>query len=116
MSDQPKSLQVTTEREAGTAILHLSGEIDLHSSPALRDVFLSLLAEPPRRIILDLTQVRYIDSSGVGTIVELKRRASRSESRLVLVGLQVRVRSIFEIAKLDRFFTITQTLDEARKL
>ena len=116
MSEQPENLRVHVEREVGTTIVRLAGEIDLRSSPSLRGLFLSLLLETPARIILDLSQVRYIDSSGVGTIVELKRRAGRSDGLVVLVGLQARVRSIFEIAKLDRFFTITQTVDEARQI
>ena len=115
MNEEQHNLDVRREREPDVTIVHLAGEIDLRTSPQLRGEFLELLDEKPARIILDLTGVSYVDSSGVGTIVELKRRAMRNKNTVVLVGLQPRVRSLFEITKLDKFFTITDSIDEARQ-
>ena len=115
MSARDHSLDVRAEHEQDVTILHLSGEIDLRTSPRLRGMFLDLIDEKPARIILDLSRVSYVDSSGIGTIVELKRRAMRDQSPVVLVGLQNRVRSLFEITRLDKFFDITDTIDEARR-
>ena len=115
MNQEPHNLDISAEREPAATIVRLSGEVDLRTSPGLRSLFLELLQEKPARIIVDLTGVNYVDSSGVGTIVELKRRALRHESKIVLVGLQSRVRSLFEITRLDKFFTITESLDEARQ-
>lgn len=115
MTEERHSLDVSTEREPGATIVRLSGEVDLRTSPQLRGLFLELLDEQPTRIILDLSGVGYVDSSGVGTMVELKRRAMRDNADVVLVGMQTRVRSLFEITRLDKFFTITDDLDEARQ-
>ncbi len=115
MSNERHNLDVRVEREPDATVVRLAGEVDLRTSPQLRGRFLELFDERPSRIILDLTHVDYIDSSGVGTVVELKRRAMRSESKVVLVGLQPRVRSLFEITRLDKFFTITHSIDEARQ-
>lgn len=115
MNEQPHNLHVDADREPDATIVRLKGEVDLRTSPQLRGAFLDLLDEKPARIILDLTGVSYIDSSGVGTIVELKRRAAKTGSTIVLVGLQPRVQSLFEITKLDKFFRITQNIDEARR-
>jgi anti-sigma B factor antagonist len=115
MSAEGHNLDVRAERERDVTILHLNGEIDLRTSPQLRGTFLDLVDRKPARIILDLSGVSYVDSSGVGTIVELKRRAMRHESRIILVGLQERVRSVFEITRLDKFFEIADSIDEARK-
>ena len=115
MSEEQPNLDVSATQEQGVTIVHLSGEIDLHTSPQLRDRLLNLIDRKPQRIILDLSGVGYVDSSGVGTIVELKRRAMRTDSKVVLVGLQARVRSLFEITRLDKFFTITDNIDEARQ-
>jgi anti-sigma B factor antagonist len=111
MSAEGHNLDVRAERERDVTILHLNGEIDLRTSPQLRGT----VDRKPARIILDLSGVSYVDSSGVGTIVELKRRAMRHESRIILVGLQERVRSVFEITRLDKFFEIADSIDEARK-
>lgn len=115
MSEAQHKLDVSAERGQDATVVHLRGEVDLRTSPQLRSLFLDLLDEKPARIILDLAGVSYVDSSGVGTIVELKRRALRTESKVVLVGLRPRVHSLFEITRLDKFFTITNSIDEARR-
>jgi len=115
MKPQEPNLQLRTQREADVTIVELAGEIDLRTAPRLRDAFIKLLDERPERIILALADVSYVDSSGVGTIVELKRRMARSGGDVILVGLRPRVRSLFEITRLDNFFTIVNTIDEARQ-
>ncbi|MFQ5805979.1 MAG: STAS domain-containing protein [Phycisphaerae bacterium] len=115
MNEQRHNLDVRAEREQDVTIVHLKGEIDLRTSPQLRGMFLKLLDERPPRIILELSEVGYVDSSGVGTVVELKRRAMHHESKVVLVGLQPRVRSLFEITRLDKFFTVADSISEARQ-
>jgi len=115
MTEEHHNLGVRTERDPDATILYLNGEIDLRTSPRLRDAFLNLIEQKPAKIILDLSEVGYIDSSGVGTIVELKRKTARHKSKVILVALQPRVRSLFEITRLDAFFDIVETLDEARK-
>jgi anti-sigma B factor antagonist len=115
MSSERGELDVRATREPHGTVVHLQGEIDLRTAPQLRRVFLELVDERPARIILNLAGVGYIDSSGVGTIVELKRLAMRSDGAVVLVGLQPRVRSLFEVTRLDNFFTIVERMDEARQ-
>ena len=65
------------------------------------------------RLVLDLSQVDYMDSSGVATLVEALQQCRTRQTALVLSGLQARVRSVFEIAKLDSVFTIRTDLDAA---
>lgn len=116
MSSQPRKLNIEAQRDSDTVVLRLAGEIDLRTSPELRETLLDLIEQRPARIILDLAGVDYIDSSGVGTIVELKRKAMRNSSKVVLVTLQPRVRSLFEITRLDNFFDIAADIDEAREI
>ncbi len=115
MNEQPR-LEIEADRDGDDVIVRLKGEVDLRSSPDLRRR-LTELVEPqaPKLVIMDLSGVDYVDSSGVGTIVELKRRALRTGGDVVLVGLQPRVRSVFEITRLDKFFKIAKSIDEARQ-
>ncbi len=115
MNGQEHPLEISASRDHGTQVLRLRGEIDLENSPQLRERLLDIVQQQPPRMIVDLTGVSYMDSSGVGTLVELKRNLERSGGRLVLVGLQPRVRSVFEITQLDKFFVIAASLAEARK-
>lgn len=110
----PQPLSIVNDTVNGQPLVRVAGEIDLNSSPAFRTGLLSLLERKSQLIILDLTGVTYVDSSGVGTIVEMKRRADRGGTKVVLFGLQPRVRSIFEITRLDKFLAIVGTLEEAK--
>ena len=94
-------------------VVTLSGDIDLHHAPALHSALLDVSEARPRRIIIDLTEVPYMDSSGVGTLVYILRRVNTYQGKMALVGMNSRVRSVFEITKLDQFFTIRDTEAEA---
>jgi len=115
MPERRDSLEVRTRREGESLVVHLAGEVDLRTSPELRQRLLESLESRPPRVIVDLRGVSYIDSSGVGTLVEMKRRADGNGASVVLVGLQPRVRSVFEITRLDTFFHIVETLEEAQR-
>lgn len=101
-------------RKSGDAtVVTLSGDVDLHHAPALHSALLEVADSRPRRIIIDLTEVPYMDSSGVGTLVYILRRVNTYQGKMALVGMNSRVRSVFEITKLDQFFTIRDTEAEA---
>jgi anti-sigma B factor antagonist len=113
----PKRNNVIKEvRTSGDAtVVSLAGDVDLHHAPALHERLLEISETRPRRLILNLQDVPYMDSSGVGTLVYILRRVSAYKGKMALVGLNSRVRSVFEITKLDQFFTIKSTEEEALK-
>ena len=94
-------------------ILRPVGEIDLSRSPSLRVQLRETLNGRPPRLIIDLSEVGYMDSSGVATFVEAMQQARSINCPMVLCSLQDRVRSIFEIARLDMVFTIAPSIEEA---
>ncbi|MCH8804868.1 MAG: STAS domain-containing protein [Planctomycetes bacterium] len=113
MNETPLRIRMTGEGD--TRVIEVTGEVDLNSSPQLRGKMLELIEQYKGRLVVDLAGVNYMDSSGVGTMVELKRRVERQGGSVVLARLQPRVRSVFEITQLDKFFTIVDDLDEARR-
>lgn len=115
MSKDPHTLAIEVKRDASTVEARLVGDVDLGNSPRLRSALLDIVAAKPRRVILDLSGVTYMDSSGMGTLVEFRRKVDPKGDVLVLAGLQPRVRSVMEITKLDHFFRIVDSIDEARK-
>jgi anti-sigma B factor antagonist len=101
-------------RQDGAATIAVpTGEIDLQRSPALYEEFMAICAKSPERLIIDLREVGYMDSSGVSTLVEVFRKVRDYGGQLVLLAPGERVRSMFEIAKLDQFFSIADTEEEA---
>jgi anti-sigma B factor antagonist len=96
-------------------VIRPSGDIDLSRAPSLRTQIAEVFKTTPMRMIVDLSDVPYMDSSGVATLVEGMQIASRSGTKFILLGLQDRVRSIFEIARLDTVFTITLDMEAAER-
>ncbi|MBT8484881.1 MAG: STAS domain-containing protein [Phycisphaerales bacterium] len=106
-------IEVQQQTQGEALILTPIGEIDLSRAPALRTHLGAALKTGPRRLVIDLKQVPYMDSSGVATFVEAMQLARRADSELILCGLQDRVRSVFEIARLDMVFKILTDTEEA---
>jgi anti-sigma B factor antagonist len=101
---------------SGAVIVAPSGEIDMSRSPILRNTLREVLDKDPDRLVVDLTDVAYMDSSGLATLVEAMRSAKEHTAEMMLCGLNDQVRAIFEIARLHHFFTITDSRQQALEL
>ncbi len=106
-------LEVGVERREDATILRPVGDVDLNCSPTLRAELMQAQEQRPQRLIVDLSDVPYMDSSGVATLVEAMKGQRQRGSSLILCCMQQRVRSIFEIARLDIVFKIVDDLDAA---
>ena len=87
-------------------VLVMRGEIDLHESPFIRERLGRMLAFKPPRFFVDLTDVTYIDSSGLATLIEGMQRIHAYGGKLALFGIRQNVINIFQIARLDQVFRI----------
>ncbi len=113
MMADSSDITVHTEERGDTMILRPVGEIDLGRTPALRVVLMDAMKGRPSRLILDLADVTYMDSSGVATFIEAMGISRKNKTVLVLCNLQDRVQSIFEIARLEMVFTIVTDTEAA---
>lgn len=114
MSDRPDRSPVQNVRWVETtAIADVAGDIDLTRSADFQQALLLLLDRRPSRLIVNLRGVPYMDSSGVASLVKLLSRTRKGGVPLHLVGLTDRVRSVFEITRLDTVFCIHATEEEA---
>jgi anti-sigma B factor antagonist len=106
---------IPTARHEGDALFaSVAGEIDLHNSPDLRTALLDMLIHNPvRRLVLNLSNVPYMDSSAIAVLVELLQRLRKSGGRIILVAPQPRVRGLLEIARLDTIFKLVDSESEA---
>jgi len=94
-------------------ILPLHGEIDLNVSPELALTFSEMVRAKPPRVVVDLTNVTYIDSSGLAVLIVGMQQVKEYGGKFALVGLQDDVRSILQTARLDQFFATYTHLDAA---
>jgi len=98
-------LQVSMEESNERTVVRLRGRLSIDSSPAFRDQLLSvLLRASARAVLVDLTDVAYIDASGIATLVEALKIARNRRNNLCLVGLQGRVLHLFEVTGLLDLF------------
>jgi anti-sigma B factor antagonist len=97
---------------AGRLIVALEGEIDLEQAGAVRRALLDSLKKG-RNVLVDLSQVTYIDSSGIASLVEGLQVARKQKSELALVAVSQRVRRVLELARLDKVFQIHPDLAAA---
>src|SRR5262245_66112196 len=110
------SLEIERAIESGATIVRPRGEIDMNTSPLFRSELLTLATEKTEKVIVDLSGVPHMDSSGLATLVEFRQRMDQDKGgRIILAGLQPTVRGVFELARLDRFFTIAKSVDDARR-
>ncbi|MCC6423796.1 MAG: STAS domain-containing protein [Phycisphaerales bacterium] len=107
---------VSSARQEGqTVVVAIRGDIDLHNSTELRTELLDILIKTSaRKLVLNLEQVPYIDSSAVAVLVELLQRLRKSGGKIVLTNLQPRVRGLLEIARLDTIFVLVANEAEAQ--
>jgi anti-sigma B factor antagonist len=107
-------VQISSRRVDETTILDVSGDIDLASSPEVRHVLLRELRENRTpRVIFNLTKVRYIDSSGIASLVEGLKASRDVGSRLVLFGLSPIARQVLQLSRLLKVFEIYESEDQA---
>ena len=98
-------------KKQGASIVVLKGDVDLESSPAAREVLLKSV-EGAGKVLVDLSSVTYIDSSGVASLVEALQAAKRNGGIFALVAASDPTRRVLELARLDKVFTMYTTVDE----
>lgn len=101
------------ETSTGVPVLHLQGEIDLHTCPQLRVLLVEYLEARRAHIVLDLAQVPYLDSAALGVLVDAVRRAREINGALHLVHMTPFVRRAFEITRLIKIFQVHDSVDAA---
>ena len=103
--------QAVTEH-GETLVVALDGEVDLSRAPEVRALLLDCVGRG-RDVLVDLSRVSYIDSSGIASLVEAFQEARKRGSRFALAAVSPAALRVFELARLDRVFVIHATLEEA---
>jgi len=113
MNENTQDIIKDVKEKDGAVILSLAGEIDMKCSSELRTKFMELFKSNPAVLIVDMTEVEFMDSSGLAILVETLKWSRQNNSQLKLVGMVQAVRSVFEISRLDSIFQIYDTHQEA---
>jgi anti-sigma B factor antagonist len=94
-------------------VVSLGGEVDLYTAPELKQELHRLVGEGAKRLVVDMTDTTFIDSTTLGVLLSVVKRVRPEGGAVVLVCADRNVKRIFEITLLDRVFVIVDTRDEA---
>jgi len=107
-------VEISARRSDKTTIFDLSGDIDFANSPEVRQSVLREIRENRvSRVVVNLTGVRYIDSSGVASLVEGLKASRDLGSRFILFGLSTAAREVLQLSRLLKVFEIYDSEEEA---
>ena len=99
--------------EGADYVVYLGGEVDLYTAPELKQELHRLVAEGATRLVIDMSETTFIDSTTLGVLLSVVKRVRPEGGAVVVVCPDRNVRQIFEITLLDRVFAIVDTRDEA---
>jgi len=100
------------EERDGAVVVHLAGELDLYNAHLVRDELIAAAQREPARLVVELSRLSFIDSTGLGVLIEARTKMANRRAFL-LVGPGLETRRALEISGLDRHFAVHDTLDEA---
>lgn len=107
-------MNIKREEQGTVVVMQIKEErLDAHNADELKQELGSLFEAGKTGVVVDLKEVRFIDSSGLGALVSGFKNASARQADLKLSGLQSQVKSMFELTRLHRVFDIYTTIDEA---
>jgi len=107
-------MQISDRQVGQTTIFDVAGDIDLANSPELRRALLREIRENRRpRVVMNLIKVRYIDSSGVATLIEGLKASRDLGSRFILFGLSGSVREVLQLSRLLKIFEVCDNEEQA---
>jgi anti-sigma B factor antagonist len=99
--------------EKELTVVRISGEIDVFTSPRLREELLGIIDGGAQHLVVDLGEVTFLDSTGLGVLVGIYHRLRARDGTMSFMGVNDRVRRVFHVTQLTKIFVLHRSLDEA---
>lgn len=105
-------MEHSIREDRGVLVVSLAGDVDLESSPRARTVLLDCVSQK-RTVLVDMSGIAYIDSSGVASLVEAFQSARKGGSKFGLVAVSDAAMRVLQLARLDKIFSIHSSIEDA---
>jgi len=109
MESEP--FMITQEQRGAAALFRVSGELDISAAPRLKGAIIAALTGDVQSLILDLSAVTFLDSTGLQVLISAKRRTAERGGDLYLLGVQHPVMRLFELLRLTEVFDLRAEAD-----
>lgn len=106
-------MDIKVDSKDDIKVVSVSGEITFSTSPDLRKTLVELVEQGNKKVIINMKEVGYIDSSGMATMVEILQQIKGIEGELKLAEASEKIQELFEMVRLKDIFDITDTEEEA---
>jgi anti-anti-sigma factor len=100
-------MEITFRDKGKNKILRFTGNLDIYTSPVIKKKAIAIIEEEEvESFIFDMSEVNYFDSSGIALIANLRKRMLDREGKFALLAISYEIKSVLQLASMDRFFTI----------
>ncbi|MHC4479883.1 MAG: STAS domain-containing protein [Planctomycetota bacterium] len=106
-------IQLSESTVAGCPVVALAGELNITTASQLRDVLMPYVKTKEPCLVVDLSGLKFMDTSGLATLIEAHLKTEQAGGGMALCGLREPVAEIFDITKVTRLFSICETEQEA---
>jgi anti-sigma B factor antagonist len=108
-------MELRIRKNQETYIVDVQGELDLYNSYKLKELLMKMLEKKIERFIINMDEVEYIDSSGIGALIYISSTLKKLDLKLAITNIHGSVKKVIELTKLMGYFPITSTMEEAIK-
>ncbi|GAB1432581.1 anti-sigma factor antagonist [Spirochaetota bacterium] len=106
-------MELKIRKSANNYIIDVIGEMDLYNSYKLKELVMKMLEKKVERFIINLENVDYIDSSGIGALIYICSTIKKMSLKLIITNIHGSVKKVIELTKLMGYFPITNSIEEA---
>jgi anti-sigma B factor antagonist len=106
-------MELKIRKSGKNYIIDVIGEMDLYNSYKLKELVMKMLEKKVGRFIINLQNVEYIDSSGIGALIHIWSTIKKMNNQLILTNIHGSVKKVIELTKLMCYFPITSSIEEA---
>jgi anti-sigma B factor antagonist len=108
-------LELKIRKNEDIYIVDVNGEMDLYNSYKLKELVMKMLEKKVSKFIINMENVEYIDSSGIGALIYISSTIKKLNLKLLITNVRGSVKKVIELTKLMGYFPITQSINEAIK-
>ena len=108
-----KPFEATEQVVSGALVITIAGELDIATSPKVRELLSDAARDQDRPLVIDLTRCHFVDSTGLATLLHGAKPAQNGESNVALVSTGGEVRKLLELTAIDKTIPVFESLDSA---